>query len=151
MGAVVSLIVAAGEPRLRRLVVGGLGASAVELGGVDTRIRSPDSVVDALTADDPGMIADPLAASFRLLADAVGADRFALAAQAQRSHSCRIPLAEIGVPTLVIAGEHDLLAPRPEVLAAAIPGARLEIVPGDHLGAVNAPEFTAAILEFLAI
>jgi pimeloyl-ACP methyl ester carboxylesterase len=149
MGAVVSLIVASGEPRVRRLVVGGIGASAVELGGVDTRIRPAGTVIAAFRAEDPSEIEDPLVASFRILADAIGADRIAMAAQAARPHTTPIPIARIDVPTLVIGGEDDLLAPRPEVLAEALSDARLQIVPGDHLGAVTAPAFAPAIVEFL--
>ncbi len=150
MGAVVALLVAAREPRVRRLVVGGIGASAAELGGVDTRLRPPADLIAALRAPQPETIEDPLVASFRSLADAVGADREALAAQASRPHSSPIELGSIGVPTLVIAGDRDLLAQRPQVLASAIPGARLLVVPGDHLGAVGAPEFSEALVDFLA-
>jgi pimeloyl-ACP methyl ester carboxylesterase len=150
MGAVVALIVASRDPRVRRLVVGGIGASAVELGGVDTRVRPSTSVIAALRDEDPGEIKDPLVASFRFLADAVGADREALAAHAQRVHAEPISLDEIRAPTLVIGGDADEVAPRPQVLASALPDARLLIVPGDHLSAVVAPEFTAAIVEFLA-
>jgi pimeloyl-ACP methyl ester carboxylesterase len=150
MGAVVALIVASREPRVRRLVVGGIGASAVELGGVDTRVRPGTSVIEALRSKDPEAIEDPLVASFRNLADIVGADREALAAQAQRVHAEPIPLGRIGAPTLVIGGEVDEVAPRPQVLASAIPDARLLIVPGDHLSAVVAPQFRAGIVDFLA-
>jgi pimeloyl-ACP methyl ester carboxylesterase len=150
MGAVVALLVAAREPRVRRLVVGGIGASAAELGGVDTRLRPPDDVIAALRTSEPEAIEDQLVRSFRSLADAVDADREALAAQASRPHSTPIELQRIEVPTLVIAGDRDLLAQRPQVLASSIPGARLLVVPGDHLGAVGAPEFSEALIEFLA-
>jgi predicted alpha/beta-fold hydrolase len=39
MGATVSLITAGQDPRIRRLVVGGIGAMVVELGGVDNHVR----------------------------------------------------------------------------------------------------------------
>ncbi len=51
---------------------------------------------------------------------------------------------------MVLVGADDPLAARPEVLAAAIPGATLRMVPGDHLGAVAVPEFAPAIVDFLA-
>jgi hypothetical protein len=50
----------------------------------------------------------------------------------------------------VLAGDADPLAARPQVLADAIAGARLQLVAGDHLGAVGDPAFTAALVEFLA-
>jgi pimeloyl-ACP methyl ester carboxylesterase len=150
MGAIVSLIAATQDPRIRRLVVGGVGAAVVELGGVDTRVLDNAKLVAALEADDPTTIADPEAAGFRMFADAIGADRRALAAQARRVHAEPIPLDRITAPTLLIAGEADPLAARPEVLAGAIPGARLARVPGDHMSAVADPGFARLMIAFLA-
>ena len=48
-----------------------------------------------------------------------------------------------------MAGERDDLARRPEILAGAIAGARLAVVPGDHLGAVGEPGLAQAITDFL--
>lgn len=56
-------------------------------------------------------------------------------------------LGRITVPTLVLIGERDTRA-LADALAAAIPGARLARVPGDH-DAFCRPELTAAILDFL--
>ena len=150
MGAVVSLLVAARDRRVRRLVVGGVGAAVVELGGVDTRVVAPAAIVAALTLDEPGAIGDAGAEAFRRLADASGADRVALAAQASRRHAEPIELARIVAPTLVLAGDADPLATRPQVLADAIPDARLEVLSGDHLGAVGDPRFASLIVEHLA-
>src|SRR6266851_228986 len=47
MGAIVSLIAASQDERIRRLVVGGVGAGVVELGGVDTRL-SPEPLSSLL-------------------------------------------------------------------------------------------------------
>jgi pimeloyl-ACP methyl ester carboxylesterase len=150
MGAVVSLVAASRDPRVARLVVGGVGAGIVEVGGVDTRALPLEAVIAALAADDPAGIDDPGAAGFRALADATGADRAALVAHASAVRPLDIPLARITAPTLVLAGDADPLAARPEVLAAAIPGARLTLVSGDHLTAVPEPRFAASIVEFLA-
>jgi pimeloyl-ACP methyl ester carboxylesterase len=149
MGAIVSLITATQDARVRRLVVGGVGAAVVELGGVDTRVVPNEMLVGALLADDPSQ-ASPAATGFRMLADAIGGDRLALAAQARSVHCEPIPLGRITAPTLVLAGDADPLAARPEVLAAAIPGASLVAVPGDHQLAVLSPLFSSAILGFLA-
>jgi pimeloyl-ACP methyl ester carboxylesterase len=149
MGAVVSLITAAQDRRIRRLVVGGVGAAVVELGGVDTRVIPNELLVGALLTDDPTQVA-PAATSFRMLADAIGGDRLALAAQARSVHCEPIPLGLITARTLVVVGDADPLAARPEVLAGAIPGATLVVVPGDHQLAVLSPMFSSAILEFLA-
>ncbi|MFT4298944.1 MAG: alpha/beta fold hydrolase [Aeromicrobium sp.] len=62
-------------------------------------------------------------------------------------------LPEIGAitaPTLVAAGEHDVATPvaKAQVIAATIPGARLEIIPGaGHLSPLEQPEVVTALLE----
>lgn len=149
MGAVVSLITAAHDPRVARLVVGGVGAGIVEVGGVDTRAVTSQAIIAALTADDGGPPADPGAAEFRALADGIGADRAALAAHARAIRPLDIPLASITAPTLLIAGDADPLAVRPEVLSGAIPGARTLVLPGDHLTTVGHPGFASGIIDFL--
>ncbi|KSB91888.1 alpha/beta hydrolase [Caulobacter vibrioides] len=150
MGAIVSLICASREPRVRRLVVGGVGEGVVATGGVDTRHVPSAAIVQALLTDDVSAIEHPAAVPFRLFADAIGADRKALAAQASVVHAQPIPLDRIAAPTLVIAGDDDPLAVHPERLASAIPGATSLLVGGDHRSAVAAPAFARAIVEFLA-
>ncbi|MCK2218824.1 alpha/beta fold hydrolase [Actinomadura sp. ATCC 31491] len=149
MGAVVALLTAAHDRRVRRLVVGGVGAAVVELGGVDTRVLGPHTLRDALRADDPAAVTHPAAAAFRAFVDAVGGDRAALAAQAAAVHDRPIPLDAVTAPALVLAGDRDELAARPEVLAGAIPGARLRLVPGDHGGALRDPAFVKELVAFL--
>lgn len=149
MGGIVSLVLAGTDPRVRRLVVGGIGAGVVERGGVDTRTLRTDALVAALEADDPATVTDPTAVAFRAFADSTGADRLALAAHARVVHAEPLPLGDITAPTLVVAGDADPLAVRPQVLADAIPGARVAVVPGDHLGAVRTPVFAGALVGFL--
>jgi pimeloyl-ACP methyl ester carboxylesterase len=152
MGAVVALIAATRDTRIRRLAVGGVGAAVVELGGVDRRQMDRHLLADALRLDDPEEITVPMARAFRDFADATPLnDRFALAAHSDAVHHERIPLERITAPTLVIVGRVDPLARRPEVLADAIAGARLQIVDGDHLGAVVAPDFADSLVRHLAI
>lgn len=149
MGAIVSLICATNEPRLRRLAIGGVGEAVVLLGGVDTRALDNNVLAEVMLADDPSAFPEGVQ-NFRRNAEARGNDRFALAAQARVVNSRPIPLDRIKVPTLVIAGTSDPLAVRPEVLADAIPGARLELVPGDHGTSRTSSEFTRALVAFLA-
>jgi pimeloyl-ACP methyl ester carboxylesterase len=149
MGAVVSLLLATRDRRIRRLVIGGIGSAVVELGGVDTRVIPAAAFREAFTTADPAGITHPAAAGFRAFVDAVGGDRAALAAQAAALHAEPIPLETITVPTLVVAGRDDALASRPELLAKALPDARLAVIDGDHLGAVREPAFTAELLGFL--
>ncbi|MCM0677065.1 alpha/beta hydrolase [Micromonospora phytophila] len=150
MGAVVAAILASQDHRVRRLVLSGVGAAMVELGGLDTRAMPPAEVAAVLLAEHSGTIAASPALAFRLLADAVGADRHALAAQVTAVHTDPIPLGRITAPTLVLHGVADHLAARPQVLAGAIPGAVRRPLPGDHLGVVRDPGFAPAIVDFLA-
>lgn len=149
MGAIVSLLLATRDRRVRRLAVGGVGSAVVELGGVDTRVIPAADFRAAFETGDPSTITSPAAAGFRSFVDAVGGDRIALAAQAAALHAEPIALDTITAPTLVIAGRDDALAGRPEILAKAIPDARLALVDGDHLGAVRVPAFTRELVTFL--
>lgn len=156
MGAVVSLLLAArlaieaqDAPKLRRLVIGGVGEGVIECGGVDTRAVPAKALAQALLLDEPAQIAHPGLLLFRLFAERMGGDRRALAAQAAALHRQPIPLDVIEVPSLVIAGQKDPLARRADRLAQALPNARFAPVPGDHLGAVARPELRAALLQFL--
>ncbi|WP_320783217.1 alpha/beta hydrolase [Streptomyces sp. CRN 30] len=149
MGAVVALLTAVRDRRVRRLVVGGVGCGVPECGGVDSRVLDGPALRHALTTDDPGTVTDPTAAAFRAFVDAAGGDRIALAAQAAAAHAEPIGLDRITAPTLVLAGREDPLAARPEVLAAAVPGAVLRLVEGDHVGALRDPAFTERLVGFL--
>ena len=151
MGAVVSLITAAREPRVRRLVVGGIGAGAVELGGVDTRALAPGRLAEAMLIEDPSRLTDPIAVAFRAFAEATGADRLALAAVATGMQHDRLPLSAVTVPTLVLAGRDDPLARRPETLANALPDASVRLVDGDHGQVLRSPDFIDALVSFLAV
>ncbi len=150
MGAIVALLLSSEDDRIRRLAVGGVGSGVIECGGVDRRAVSNESIIHALGAEDAATLEDSGAAAFRALADAVGADREALAAQAASRHQGGVALERISAPTLVLAGDSDPLAARPEVLAAAIPNATLTLVSGDHIGAIGDPRFTRSIVDFLA-
>jgi pimeloyl-ACP methyl ester carboxylesterase len=149
MGAIVSLLLASSDERVRRLVIGGVGSGVVECGGVDRRAVSNKSIIEALSAADPASIESPEAAAFRTLADALGADREALVAHATSIHRDGMALERISAPTLILAGENDPLAVRPEVLADAIPNAKLKTLTGNHIEALGDPRFTRSIVEFL--
>lgn len=77
----------------------------------------------------------------------------ALAGMASR-HDSTSALSAIAVPTLVVVGEHDTITPVDDArdMAAAIPDARLEIVPGaGHLSNLENPRaFNSALEAFLA-
>lgn len=147
MGSFVAIRVAASDSRVRALVIGGAGTGQASI----AQDRS-ELIAEALETSDRSAISDPTALAYRDFADATGADRMALAA-IQRGRTGLPGLGVLGsirVPTLVVNGERDTLVGRLGSLAEAIPGARLELVPGNHLSAVVAPQFREAIVRFLA-
>jgi len=107
-------------------------------------------LVPAMVA--PAADAERVAAAQALMAQVPEATyRAALAALVR--FDCRAALPRIAVPTLVLTGEADRSA-SPEVarrMAARIPGAACEILPGTgHLPMLERPDlFDAALLRFL--
>ena len=148
MGGVIGLRLATAEPRLRRLVVAGIGEAAVLLGGVVRRALDPAVLAAGLRAEDTSGFS-PTVRAFRKGALVMGNDPLALAAHADRVASDPIALHTISAPTLLIAGDGDPLAVNPGLLAGAIPRCRLAIVPGDHVGARLCPQFIEEVLAFL--
>jgi pimeloyl-ACP methyl ester carboxylesterase len=105
----------------------------------ETTWRERKALVDALQA--------------RILATSPQAIAAALHGLAARPDS-RPTLAEVRVPTLVLVGAEDVLTPpaESEAMAAAIAGARLEVVPrAGHLANLERPDaVNAALSAFLA-
>ncbi|MFE2957947.1 alpha/beta fold hydrolase [Nocardia tengchongensis] len=148
MGGIISLLVAGADARVQRLVIGGIGAGVVDCGGIDWRVIQAPDIVTAMSGDAADV--PELARMFRILADALGADREAIAAVATALNEAPIEsLTGVTVPTLVLAGDADPLAAEPERLAAALPNAECVVVKGDHLAAVADPAFAAALVDFL--
>ncbi len=124
--------------------------AALERGDVEAAVAA---VVDAWTL--PG--APP---ALRKRVAAMQRRAFALQAEATEAQEAPDPveerpevLGELAVPTLVAAGEHDMIDFRAgaERLAAALPGARHAVITGaGHLAPMEAPEtFRALVLHFL--
>ena len=66
-------------------------------------------------------------------------------------HIDHLALRSLRMPTLVVAGEKDMiLESHTRAIAAPIPSARLAILPGDHfLARKNPAQFNSLVLEFL--
>ncbi len=147
MGARLALATALAHPgRIDHLVLGGVG------GMLFAPPRDPAAMSDAMTANDPETIAEPLLRSFRHFADEQGEDRLALAACSRGAENdiSRDALAGLNMPTLVVAGARDGLAGDPQTLADAIPGARAVTIPGcDHFSAIPHAIFKASVFDFL--
>lgn len=150
MGAVIALVTAAADRRVRRLVVGGVGSAVVELGGVDRRVLDRSLLAEALEAPDATAVtADPGVLGFVRFAEAVGGDRRAYAAQARSVHATAIPLERVTADSLVVVGDADPLATQPHVLARALRG-RLQVLPGNHMTVLGDPGFAPAVAAFVA-
>jgi pimeloyl-ACP methyl ester carboxylesterase len=145
MGSMVAARLTPVEPRVRRLVLGGVGA------GMTERRPGWGAVADDLEADDVSKIVSPAGKALRRFADSTGADRRALAALQRSGQGQRaVDVTIIKVPTLVVTGDADVLVGSPHELAAMIPGGRVAVVSGDHLGAVTDPAFARAIVDFVS-
>jgi pimeloyl-ACP methyl ester carboxylesterase len=148
MGAAVALGLLAVERRISCAVLGGIG-------GVARTPQARTAIADALEAGERSDISDATAKAFRAFAESTGADLGALTAL-QRGAGAgfgageSFDLSAIRVPTLVIAGDRDELASRPESLAARLPLGHALVVKGTHLSAVNDPAFVEAIVAFVA-
>lgn len=94
----------------------------------------------------------PVVREFRAML--LAADRHGIAGAwaAVRDADLRRTIALITRPTLVIAGRHDTVtaASHGEAIAAAIPGARLVVLPVVHLSNIEQPErFIRVVTDFL--
>jgi len=149
MGGIVGVQVAIGDDRPRRLVVGGIGDGVVKFGGVDRSRVPPEVLAACLRADDPSDFPE-MVQKFRAGLVARGGDLLAAAAHCDTLKPRILPLETINIPVLVIAGVDDPIASNPDQLVAALPDARLVLVPGDHGAARLQEGFTAAAIDFLS-
>jgi pimeloyl-ACP methyl ester carboxylesterase len=147
LGARVALTAALDHPgRFDHLVLAGVGDRLLEAP------RGAGQMAQAMLADDPEQIENPMLRSFRHFADEQGEDRAALAACSQASSRSLTAddLWGLRVPTLVIAGARDQMAGSPEKLAEAIPGARGVTLPGlDHFAIITNGMLKGQVFDFL--
>lgn len=129
---------------VRRLVLGGLSAgepfAAVDLAAARSAIADGPAPSDPLTAMIVHMITLPgnRPAALVDLIEGLAAEPFAPDAGGPR------------MPVLLLGGADDGMAAGIDGLAALLPDARTLRVPGDHLAALHAAEFRAAVRDFLA-
>ena len=152
MGGFIGLRLLAAHPeRVIKLAIAGVGESYLK-----DAITAPEAraaLADALLSPDPSSITDPRAKMFRAFADQPGKDRFALAA-CMRAMSPRLPvetLVHLTRPVLVVTGEKDDTAGRPEPLAAIFANGRAVSIAGrDHMSAVGDKHTRQAVIDFFA-
>lgn len=147
MGAGIALHLGAHDERVTRVVALGVGAASIARRGQTDR----PGIDQALLADDPETITDPLGRQFRRLADSIRADRVALAAcMSQPPNRFEADVDAIAVPVLVIAGADDDLAGDPAGIADRVADGRALVVPGTHFDANAQPALQRALLGFVA-
>lgn len=143
LGAKTLLLAAAAEPaRFHRLVVSGAGSNLfVQDGG-------SAALADALEAGDSS---DPSARYFLEHAQRAGTDGSGLARllRSEQGVVTKELLAGVTVPTLVVLGDRDFVAPA-DPLVEALPDATFVGLPGvDHFATPKAFKFLDAALEFI--
>jgi pimeloyl-ACP methyl ester carboxylesterase len=146
MGARTALHLAAVDPRVDAVVAMGLGEHTLQ-----HRPGATGTVPDALLTGDPDSIDQETLRHYREMADAIHADRQALASlmAAERTEVPQL-VEEIKVPVLVVTGSDDVTAGDPAPLAAALADATAVLTAGDHAGVKDQPDAHDAIVAFLA-
>ncbi len=132
-------------------------AGSIIAAGVGEKLYQPPEhiapIVDALLTDEPTRTTDLAAMAFRIFADQNNQDRQALAACFQRAREPFSPdvLAQITCPVLVVAGEKDVLAGDPYILASSIPSGEAALIPRrDHMRAVGDKAFFEIVRTYLS-
>jgi pimeloyl-ACP methyl ester carboxylesterase len=143
MGAHLALRLAPVEPRVKAVVLLGIGESGT--GGEDGADRR-DALVAVLEADSPDDVDDASLRQFRVMA---GLDREPLLAYVRAPGSVGPTPDGVDVPVLLVVGDDDENAGDPAPLAERL-DATLVRVPGDHFTANSRPELHRALTTFLA-
>jgi pimeloyl-ACP methyl ester carboxylesterase len=150
MGGHTSLRVAPDEPRVKALVLLGIGENAERRADEQAGETSEDgreAMIRALETEDPEEIEASGLRRFRVMA---GTDRTPLIAyMSAPSTGEPTRIDDIDLPVLLVVGEEDVEAGDPTGLAARL-DAKLVRVPGDHFQANARPELHRAVLDFLA-
>jgi pimeloyl-ACP methyl ester carboxylesterase len=147
LGGKVTLQLLARGARPARAFVGGQGLDALdaESDRTDGHRRVLAAVANG-DAFEPGSPEESLAAWVRH----GGVDPRAVGNVLNSSVATpRDALRQVPTPTLIVVGDGDSRGATAGELAALLPHGRLVLVPGDHLTALDAPEFTDAVVNFL--
>ncbi|AOL95076.1 alpha/beta fold hydrolase [Porphyrobacter sp. LM 6] len=129
----------------RRLVLAGMGVSGLadwkRRAGFFTRVIDE---FETITRDDPAWLS-------RQFLKSQGVDRVAARLLLNAFEDLDLAmLANVTMPTLVICGDKDQDNGSAQDLAALLPDARYEAIPGGHLDSATKPELGEGIVSFLA-
>ena len=153
MGTRTALELAVAQPgRVDHLILGGIGGKFLEPREESAPESGVGKMAEAMLADDPATITEPMLRSFRQFADEQGEDRQALAAVTQTRNMPfdHDALRELPMPVLVVAGAGDKSAGDPEELARIFPHGHGKTIPGcDHFSAIPHALTKAAVFDFL--
>jgi pimeloyl-ACP methyl ester carboxylesterase len=150
LGARTALRLSTLDDRVRGVVALGLG---------EGNLREPPapagapaagtSIADALLTADQEAITEPGLRHYREMADAIHADRDALAALMSAPRPAVTTfVGDVRVPVLVVTGSDDPVGP-PGPLAERLPDGTAVSTAGDHAGVKDQPATHVAIVEFL--
>jgi pimeloyl-ACP methyl ester carboxylesterase len=149
MGAYLAMRLMHDAPgRVRRVVLGGVGEKYFT--------PSPEKmeiIAQGFLAEDPATITDPTAREFRTFCERAGNDLLAMAACIRRPRLvfAREELHTMVPPVLVVAGDGDEVAGRPDPLAECFTqGRALTIAKRNHHSTVGDRAFKDAVVDFLA-
>jgi len=149
MGTRTALGVAIAAPeRVSNLILGGVGGKLLE----PSPAVQGNPMAEALLAEDPETVQQPMLKSFRQFADEQGEDRQALAAfvQANNPPLDQDAMRALPMPVLVVAGQRDDGAGDPEDLARIFPnGHGVTVIGCDHFSAIPHGLTKAAVMDFL--
>jgi pimeloyl-ACP methyl ester carboxylesterase len=149
MGVRTALAVALAAPeRVSNLILGGVGGKLLD----PSPAVADEPMADAMLAEDPSTIAEPMLRSFCLFADEQGEDRQALAAvtRAKNPPLDRDAMAALPMPVLVTAGQDDPGAGDAEGLSRIFPHGHAVTIAGcDHFSAIPHALTKAAVFDFL--
>jgi pimeloyl-ACP methyl ester carboxylesterase len=135
--------------RVSNLILGGIGGRVFE---PHRPSETGETLVDAMSVEDPETIKEPFLKSFRQFADEQGEDRQALAAfsQAENPPLDRDALSRLPMPVLVVAGAGDNGAGDPQDLARVFAHGKGVSLPGcDHFSAIPHASTKATVFDFL--
>jgi pimeloyl-ACP methyl ester carboxylesterase len=135
------------------------GRRARDLAAAAVREGGPAAIADAMmpklfAREDPKEVSGADEVRRMILASPAAGIAGALGAMRDRPDSTSLLPTLGGIPTLVVVGEDDRVTPpdTARAMAEAIPGARLQVVPGaGHLTPIEQPAVTTRLLaEFLS-
>lgn len=129
----------------RRLVLGGMGAEGIM--NAHHRIHWFIKAIENRAHAKPG---SPEARVARFLAATKTDPEAAILILKSHVDTSREVLAKIATPTLVLCGQADHDNGSAQELAALIPTAHYQEIPGDHMSAITKPAFAEAIVGFLS-